>query len=328
MTKLIIQIPCYNEEEALPTTLSELPRQVVGVDQVEWLIIDDGSVDRTVAVAREHGVDHVVRLPTHQGLARAFVAGLDGCLKAGADIIVNTDADNQYCADDIPRLIEPILEGRAEIVIGERPITRIEHFSPATKLLQKFGSWLTRLISKTDIPDAPSGFRAMSREAAMRIHVFNEYTYTIETIIQAGQKGMAITSVPVRTNGQTRPSRLVKSIPGYIHRQLLTMVRIFVTYRPFRFFAILGGLLFLAGFAISLRFLYFYFTEGGAGHIQSLILSALLMGSGFLLAIVGLLADLISVNRKLLEGLDWRLRHLEDEVSGAERKSRERQSIP
>lgn len=311
MKKLIIQIPCYNEEEALPVTLAELPREVTGVELVEWLVIDDGSTDRTAEVAREHGVDHVVRFQRHRGLSSAFIAGLDASVRAGADVIVNTDADNQYYAEDIPKLIAPILADEAEIVVGARPISATMHFSPFKKLMQRLGSWATRRISKTDIPDAPSGFRAVSREAAMRLHVFNEYTYTIETIIQAGQKGMAITSVPIRTKETLRPSRLVKSVLGYVNRQVLTMLRIFMTYKPFRFFAVPGSILFLAGLLISIRFVYFYVTEGGAGHVQSLILSALLMGMGFFLAIVGLVTDLISVNRKLLEGLDWRLKRME-----------------
>ena len=311
MKKLIIQIPCYNEEDVLPTTLAALPREVPGVETVEWLVVDDGSTDRTAAVAKEAGVDHLVRFPRHQGLAKAYVAGLDAAVRAGADIIVNTDADNQYCADDTSKLIAPILAGEAEIVVGARPIKGSTHFSFRRRILQRLGSWVTRRISKTDIPDAPSGFRAVSRDAAMKIHVFNDYTYTIETIIQAGQKGMAITSVPIRTNETLRPSRLVKSAVGYINRQILTMLRIFMTYQPFRFFAIPGVILFVTGLLISMRFVYFYLTEGGAGHVQSLILSALLMGTGFFLAIVGLLADLISVNRKLLESLDWRLKRME-----------------
>ncbi|MFQ5851578.1 MAG: glycosyltransferase family 2 protein [Candidatus Binatia bacterium] len=313
MAKLIIQIPCYNEEATLGVTLAALPREIPGVDIVEWLIIDDGSEDKTIEVAKAHGVDHIVRLSRHQGLAKAFVAGLEGSLKAGADIIVNTDADNQYCADDIPKLIGPIVTGEAEIVVGARPIAEIQHFSPLKKYLQRLGSWIVRVASKTRIPDAPSGFRAMSRHAAMQIHVFNEYTYTLETIIQAGQKGMAITSVPIRTNGELRPSRLVKTIPGYIQRQILTILRIFMTYRPFQFFAVPGAILFGLGMLISLRFMYFYLTTGGVGHVQSLILSALLMGTGFFLGVVGLLADLISVNRKLLERLDSRMHELERE---------------
>ncbi len=312
--KLIIQIPCYNEETALPVTLSALPRQVPGVDLVEWLVIDDGSSDRTAEVARAHGVDHVVRLARHRGLASAFVAGLEAALNAGADVIVNTDADNQYSADDIPKLIRPIVDGEAEIVVGARPITAIRHFSPTKRALQRLGSWLTRVISQTDVYDAPSGFRAFSREAAMKIHVFNEYSYTIETIIQAGQKGMAIVSVPIRTNEDLRPSRLVKSLGSYMGRQVLTMFRIFVTYRPFRFFAANGLVIFMVGLLISVRFVYFYFTEGGQGKIQSLILSALLMGTGFFLGVVGIIADLISVNRQLLEGLDWRLQKVEQSL--------------
>lgn len=317
MTKLIIQIPCYNEEESLPVTLQALPRQVPGVDAVEWLVVDDGSEDRTVEVAQANGVDHIVRLPRHQGLSRAFVAGLEAAIEAGADYIVNTDADNQYDAADIPKLLAPLLDGQAQIAVGTRPIDDIKHFSPLKKLLQRLGSWVTRAVSSTDVADAPSGFRAMSREAAMKLHVFNEHTYTIETIIQAGQKGMSIVSVPIRTNEDLRPSRLVKSVTGYVNRQLLTILRIFMTYKPFRFFAVPGAITFLLGFVISLRFVYYYVIGDGAGHIQSLILSALLMGTGFFLAVVGLLADLISVNRKLLEGLDWRLHRMEQSMREA-----------
>lgn len=313
MAKLIIQIPCYNEEEALPVTLSALPREVPGIDRVEWLVVDDGSHDETAAVARAHGVDHVVRLPRHQGLARAFMAGLEASLAAGADVVVNTDADNQYCADDISRLVTPVLDGTAEVVVGARPIAQTAGFSPSKKWLQRLGSWVTRIVSNTEVADAPSGFRAMSREAAMRLHVFNDHTYTIETIIQAGLKGMAITSVPVRTNPNLRPSRLVRGFASYVSRQLLTMIRVFMTYKPFRFFAVPGMLLFVVGFSIGLRFLYFYVTAGGAGHVQSLILAALLMGLGFFLVVVGLLADLLAVNRSLLEGLDWRMKRLEEQ---------------
>ena len=322
MTKVVIQIPCYNEEESLPVTLEALPRSLPGVDAVEWLVVDDGSEDRTAEVAREHGVDHVVRLPRNQGLARAFVRGLEASVAAGADIVVNTDADNQYRADDIGKLVAPILAGEAEIVVGERPIDEIEHFSPVKKLLQRLGSWVVRVASRTDIPDAPSGFRAMTREAAMRLQVFNSYSYVLETVIQAGHKGMAITSVPVRTNPELRPSRLFGSTLGYVFRQALTIVRIFMTYRPFAFFAVPGVLTFLAGFAGGARFLYYYLAGQGGGMIQSLILSALLMGSGFFLVVVGLLADLAAVNRKLLEGVDWRLRKLEEEGLRGERVER------
>lgn len=312
--KLIIQVPCYNEEETIGITLSSLPRRLPGIDVIEWLIIDDGSTDRTVEIAQAHGADHIVRLPRNQGLARAFLAGLDACLKAGADIIVNTDADNQYCADDIPKLIEPIISGKAEIVVGARPITEIKHFSPIKKTLQKLGSQVVRFVSKTNIQDAPSGFRAMSRDAAMKLNVFNDYTFTLETIIQAGQKGMAITSVPVRINTDLRPSRLVKSIPHYITKSILTVFRIFMTYKPLRFFAIVGAVTLISGILISLRFLYFYFSGSGRGHIQSLILAALLMGVGSFIVITGLLADLIAVNRKLLENIDWRIKKIEERL--------------
>ena len=313
MTKLIIQIPCYNEEATLGVTLSELPRELPGVDRIEWLVIDDGSRDRTVEVAKACGVDHIVSLPTNQGLAKAFMAGLEGSLKAGADIIVNTDADNQYCAADIPKLIEPILLGQAEIVIGERPITEIEHFSPTKKILQKLGSWVVRLASKTNIPDAPSGFRAFSREAAMQLNVFNQYTYTLETIIQAGQKGMAITSVPIRTNGYLRPSRLVKSIPVYIQRSIFTIFRIFMTYKPLRFFLILGAIPFTIGFGLGLRWLIYFLMGTERTRIPSLILAAILMLMGFQLWILGLVADLMAVNRKVLEEIQLRMRRADIE---------------
>lgn len=311
MNKLVIQIPCYNEEKTLGVTLSCLPRKIPGIDNIEWLIIDDGSTDRTVEVAKEQGVDHIVSLTSNQGLAKAFLAGLEASLNAGADIIVNTDADNQYCAADIPRLIEPILSGRAEIVVGARPIDAIEDFSFLKKCFQKLGSWVVRRASRTSIPDAPSGFRAISRKAAMRLNVFSEYTYTLETIIQAGQKGMTIASVPIRTNEALRTSRLVKSVPSYVWRSVVTIVRIFMTYRPFRFFALFGAFCFIPGVLISLRFVYFYLIGNGAGHVQSLILSGLLMGIGFLLLVTAFVADLISVNRKLLENIDWRVRHME-----------------
>ena len=312
--KVIIQIPCYNEEATLCGTLKALPRSLPQIDEVEWLVIDDGSTDDTIEVARANGVDHIVSLPCHQGLAKAFMAGLEGSLKAGADIIVNTDADNQYCAADIPKLIQPIIDRRAEIVVGARPINDIRHFSSTKKILQKLGSAVVRLASSTSVPDAPSGFRAFTRNAAMRVHVFSEYSYTLETIIQAGQKGMAITSVGVRTNPFSRPSRLFNSIPSYLNRQVTTIVRIFMTYRPFRFFAGPGIFLFIAGFAIGLRFLYFYLTMGGEGKVQSLILAALLMGSGFFLVIVGLVTDLIAVNRKLLERLDWKVQQIDERL--------------
>jgi glycosyltransferase involved in cell wall biosynthesis len=306
--KLIIQIPCYNEAETLAVTLGDLPRTVEGFNAVEWLVVDDGSTDNTAAVAKANGVDHVVSFSKNQGLARAFMTGLDACLKLGADVIVNTDADNQYNAQDIPLLVRPILDKKADLVVGARPISEITHFRFTKKLLQRLGSWIVRLASRTNIPDAPSGFRAMSREAALRLNVFNDYTYTLETIIQAGQKDMAIASVPVRVNEDLRPSRLVRSIPRYVQKSIITIIRIFVVYKPFRFFMAFGLLLFLAGFVIGLRFLYYYLQGGGAGHVQSLILSSILLGIGFQTMLVAFLADLLAVNRRLMEDVQFRLR--------------------
>ncbi len=299
--KLIIQIPCYNEAETLAIALKELPRELEGFDKVEWLIINDGSTDDTVKVAKECGVDHIVNFKYNQGLARGFMAGLKECLRQGADVIVNTDADNQYEAKDIPKLVAPILEGRAEYVVGARPISQTEHFSPAKKLLQKLGSWVVRKASRTDIPDAPSGFRAISRECAMQLNVYNNYTYTLETIIQAGQKNMAITSVPIRTNEDLRPSRLLSSIPNYIKKSIGTIVRISVVYKSFQFFMTIAAVLFGLGLLLGIRYLFFYFGGDGAGHIQSVILSGILMGMGFQTALIAFVADLLSVNRKLLE---------------------------
>lgn len=308
MTKLIIQIPCYNEERSLGITLNELPRQLRGIDVIEWLVIDDGSRDRTLEVAQAYGVDHIVRLANNQGLAKAFMAGIEASLKAGADIIVNTDADNQYCAADIPLLIEPILLREAEIVVGSRPIKEIRHFSPSKKLLQKLGSWVVRLASNTKIPDAPSGFRAFSREAAMQLNVFNNYTYTLETIIQAGQKGMAITSVPIRTNPILRPSRLVRSIPSYVMRSLFTILRIFMLYKPLRFFALLGSVPFSLGLLLGFRWLVYFLIGTERTRIPSLILAAILILIGFQLWMFGLVADLMAANRRLIEEVQLRLR--------------------
>jgi glycosyltransferase involved in cell wall biosynthesis len=308
MKKLIIQIPCYNEQATLATTLGHLPREVPGVEAVEWLVVDDGSTDGTAEIARSRGVDHIVRHPKNHGLARAFATGLEACLAQGADIIVNLDGDNQYCAECIGDLIRPILDGRAEIVVGARPIDGIDHFSRTKKALQKLGSWVVRRASGTDIRDAPSGFRAFSREAALRIRVYSRYTYTLETIIQAGQHGMSITWVPIRTNPATRPSRLVRSIPSYVSRSLVTIIRIFVVYRPFCFFLSIGLLVFLLGALIGVRFLWFYLTTGGSGHVQSLILASILLGMGFQTIMVAFLADLLSVNRRLAEDNGYRLR--------------------
>ena len=306
--KLIIQIPCYNEAGTLSIALATLPREVPGFDSVEWLIIDDGSKDDTVRIARENGVDHVVRHTRNQGLARAFMSGLDACLSLGADVIVNTDADNQYNADDIPVLTAPILENRADIVVGARPIETIKHFSFIKKMLQKLGSWVVRIASKTDIIDAPSGFRAINRIAAQRLMVFNDYTYTLETIIQAGQKNMAITSVPIRVNEDLRPSRLFKSMPAYVKRSIVTIIRIFVIYRPFRFFASIGAILFGAGCMIGLRYLWYYMQGSGDGHVQSLILASILLGMGFQALLIAFIADLQAANRKLMEDVRFNLK--------------------
>jgi glycosyltransferase involved in cell wall biosynthesis len=308
--KLIIQIPCFNEGGTLAIALNALPRHVEGFDSVEWLIIDDGSSDDTIDVARKNGVDHIVRHKTNKGLAYAFMTGIDACLKFGADVIVNTDADNQYNADDIPKLVAPILSSQAEFVIGERPIQAIEHFSPLKKLLQKIGSWVVRTASKTDIPDAPSGFRAINRETAQKLIVFSNYTYTLETIIQAGQKNISITSVPIRVNDDLRPSRLVKSTFSYIKRSVITIIRIFVIYRPFRFFGTIGLTLFTIGFLIGLRFLFKYFTGDGTGNIQSLILASILLGMGFQTLLIAFVADLLSANRTLLEDLRFKTAQL------------------
>ena len=323
--KLIIQIPCYNEEATLGLTLSELPRDLPGIDEVEWLIINDGSRDRTLEVAQACGVDHIVDFQCNQGLAKGFMAGIEASLKAGADIIVNTDADNQYCAADIPKLIAPILEGRAEIVIGARPIQEIKHFSPMKKFLQQLGSLVVRLASKTDIPDAPSGFRAISREAALRLNVFNEYTYTLETIIQAGQRGLVITSVPIRTNGYLRRSRLVKSVSAYVQHSMVTIVRIFMTYRPLQFFMMLGSVPFSLGFLLCCRWLLLFWGIIGDNpakpRVPSLILASILILIGVQLWIFGLVADLMGVNRQLLEDIQLRLRRRELEPKGDHHKN-------
>lgn len=305
--KLIIQIPCFNEEAQLPATLADLPRRVPGFDRVEWLVIDDGSTDRTAEIARAHGVDHVVVLPHNQGLARAFMAGLEAGLRAGADVIVNTDADNQYRADCIPALTAPVLEGRAQIVVGARPIAQIAHFSPAKRLLQRLGSWVVQKASGTRVQDAPSGFRAFHRTAAMRLYVFGTYTYTLETIIQAGLLGLPILSVPVAVNPPTRPSRLIRSIPGYILRSAQTIFRIVVLYKPLRVFSCAAAILALPGIAAFVRFLYFYSQGAGQGHVQSLVIGAALVAAGAVVFVGGLLADLIAANRTLLAEIRGRM---------------------
>ena len=320
MPKLVVQIPCYNEEQTIESAIAAIPRSIEGVSSVEILIVDDGSRDRSVPVARAAGADHVVSHPENRGLARAFMTGIETSVRLGADIIVNTDADNQYDARDIPKLIAPILEGTAEFVIGARNTDSIHHFSIFKKILQRVGSWTVRRASHTTVPDAPSGFRAFSRSAAQRLNVFSDYTYTLETIIQAGLKGMAIRSVPIRTNAYTRPSRLVKGNISYVMRSMSTILRISVTYSPLRFFAFLGISIFLLGILVGVRFLFFLASGEGDGHIQSLILASLLMSIGFVTAITGVIADLVSVNRKLLEKIDARAARLEDRLDPIQQK--------
>ncbi len=311
--KLIIQIPCYNEAETLKIALDALPKQIDGVDTIEYLIINDGSQDNTVEVAKEWGVQHIVNFKQNRGLAKGFMAGLDMCLRNGADIIVNTDADNQYCGDDIEKLIAPILEGKADIVIGERPIDQTAHFSWLKKKLQHFGSWVVRKASNTDIPDAPSGFRAYSREAAMQMNVVNEYTYTLEQIVQAGRTKIAITSVPIRTNAELRPSRLFSSMFGYVKKSMLTIIRAYLMYKPMRFFIGLGFIPFLIGLAIGIRFIVLLCMGGGQGNVQSLILCSMLILIGVMIWVVGLLADVMAANRKILQEIQQKVREMDYE---------------
>jgi glycosyltransferase involved in cell wall biosynthesis len=308
MTKLIIQIPCYNEAETLPQTLGDLPRELPGISRIEWLVIDDGSTDGTPEVALAHGADHIVELPINRGLARAFSAGLEECIRLGADVIVNTDADNQYKAKFIGELIKPIVENQADLVVGARPIDSHRQFSRSKKLLSKLGSWVVRIASGTKVLDAPSGFRAISRNAALRMSVFNNYTYTLETLIQAGQSGLRVVSIPVDVNDDIRPSRLIKSIPGYIYLSLGVILRIFVVYQPFRFFTAVGGTLLVTGILLGLRFLWFYAAGDSSGHIQSLVLATILAVIGSIAVMTAFIADLLAVNRRLLEELIVRAR--------------------
>lgn len=309
--KLIVQIPCYNEELTLPQTVRDIPRTIPGVDKVEILIIDDGSSDRTVEVARELGVDHIICNKRNQGLARTFRTGLDACLHLGADLIVNTDGDNQYAGWDIPKLIQPILDGSADMVVGDRQTGNVGHFSPVKKALQKLGSAAVRNMSGIDIPDAVSGFRAFSREAGLQINIVSSFSYTTEMLIQAGKKNFKVVSVPIETNDKTRESRLFTSIPQFIERQLSTMVRIYTMYQPLRVFFYTGTLLLVIGLIPVIRFLYFYMMGAGDGHIQSLVLGGILSMMGFLTYLVGLVADLINFNRQLIEMTLERVRRLE-----------------
>ena len=301
--KLIIQVPCFNEAAQLPDTLAQLPRRVAGFDEVEWLVVDDGSSDDTAAVARAHGVDHVVSYGDNRGLAFAFAAGLEACCRRGADVIANVDADNQYRADALPALCAPVREGRADIVVGCRPIKRIAHFSAVKKLLQRLGSAVVRLISGADVADATSGFRAYSRRAALTLNVHSRYTYTLETLVQARQARLVVATVAVGVNPPTRPSRLMRSTGEYLRRSMLTMLRAFVIYRPLRFFMVPAVVLGMAGVVLGLRFVLRFVSDGGAGNVQSLILAAILVLLAGLAVAIGLIADLLSVNRRLLEDL-------------------------
>jgi len=316
--KLFIQIPCFNEEDTLAATIADLPKELAGVDEIEYLIVDDGSTDKTVETARALGVGHIVSYPNNRGLAYAFSAGVDACLRLGADVIVNTDADNQYCGADIEKLVEPILAGRAEIVIGTRPIDKIEHFSAQKKRFQRIGSMVVRIASGTDVPDAPSGFRAYTRDAAMRINVINEYTYTLETIIQAGMNKTPIASVPVRTNPQTRKSRLFKNMWSYMFRSASIIFRSIMMYRPLKFFVSIGTAIAAIGLAFVIRFIIIAIIDSPEGHIQSLVLSAMMIMVGMQFIVSGMQANIISANRKILEDIQVKIR--EDYYSKAASK--------
>jgi glycosyltransferase involved in cell wall biosynthesis len=309
--KLIIQIPCFNEESTLPATIGDFPDKIDGIDIIETLIIDDGSTDRTIEVAKELGVNHIIQNTNNLGLARSFQKGLDACLDFGADIIVNTDGDNQYAGCDIPKLVKPIIDGNAEIVVGDRQTHKIKHFSVFKKFLQKLGSRVVRQLSGTSVPDVVSGFRAISRDAALRLNIISPYSYTIEMVIQAGKKNMAITHVPISTNAKTRESRLFKSIPNFINRQLSSMIRMYAMYEPLRVFFSIGLMLSFIGVLPIVRFLYFYFTGDGDGHLQSLVLGGVLLIIGFITFMIGLVADLISFNRQLTEITLEKIRKIE-----------------
>jgi glycosyltransferase involved in cell wall biosynthesis len=319
--KLIIQIPCHNEAEVITNTIKTLPTSLDGFDTIEYLVIDDGSQDDTARLAVEAGAHHLIKLPGHMGLAAAFTSGLEACITHGADVIVNTDADNQYHAEDICLLTKPIIDGKAQIVVGDRGVATLQEFSPLKRILQRMGSWVVARISGINIPDATSGFRALTREAALRTLVLNDYSYTLETLIQAGARKMPVEYVKIRTNPKTRPSRLIRSIPQYIANSSATIVRSYTMYRPLRVFTLFGSLFILGGLILACRFLYYYIIGQGGGHLQSVVLSAVLLIVGFQVILIGLLADLIGFNRKILEELLYRSRRME--FSPAGKKDRE-----
>jgi glycosyltransferase involved in cell wall biosynthesis len=325
--KLIIQIPCFNKEKTLPQTIGDIPRQIDGIDVIEILVIDDGSTDRTIETAKALDVNHIVSHRRNKGLALTFMTGLEACLRLGADIIVNTDGDNQYHGADIPKLIAPILRGEADMVIGDRRTEDIDHFGFLKKKLQKAGSHMVRVLSNTDVPDAVSGFRAFSRQAALQINIVSRYSYTIETVIQAGDKRMKIASVPVRTNPKTRDSRLITSIPRFIFNQVSTMVRMYTMFRPLKMFFIMGGLFILGGLIPAVRFIYFYMLGKGGGHIQSLVMAAVFLLIGIQLWVLGLLGDVISFNRKLIEETLLRVRRIELKDTGRQQIDSNNKSI-
>ena len=323
--KVIIQIPCFNEEASLPATLGDLPKQMPGIDEIEILVINDGSTDATVEIAKRYGVHHVIELGKNQGLAAAFQAGLDACLRLGADVVVNTDADNQYCGADIQKLVGPILEGRADLVVGTRDIDSIEHFSTTKKWLQRTGSWIVRKASGCPIKDTTSGFRAFNREAALRMIVHSKFSYTLETLIHAGAGPLAVEQVPIRVNEKLRESRLARSTWNYLKKSAATLLRIYSMVNPLRVFLCIGGGVFGLGFLLGLRYLYFYIVSSAAGHVQSLILSAILMIVGFQTMVIGLVADLIGANRRLSEEILYRLRKIE--LNGNQKQNSEAREL-
>jgi glycosyltransferase involved in cell wall biosynthesis len=323
--KLIVQIPCFNEEETLPATFNDIPKQIAGVDVVEIMIIDDGSTDKTIEVAKALGVHHIVINKNNRGLARTFRTGLNECLKLGADIIVNTDGDNQYAGWDIPKLIQPIIDGKADVVVGDRNTAKVAHFSPFKKFLQRLGSYVVKTLSGVQVPDAVSGFRAYSRDAALQLNIVSPFSYTIEALIQAGKKHMAVTSVPVETNEKTRESRLFSSIPKFIERQLTTIVRMYAMYQPLKVFFFIGLTLSILGAIPIIRFLFFYFTGDGEGHLQSLVLGGVFIILGFISFLIALLADLINFNRQLIEQTLEKVRRMELQQLELEKKAADKE---